>query len=384
MNNIWLFPKWYPNKEDPQLGVFIQKHARAIARKNNISVLYIHSVSNTDKKYEIVFQKTENVQEIIIYFRKDRSAFRSLVNFIRYIKSVSNGIKILKEKSPKPDVVHAYILLRTGFIAKYISMKYKIPYVVSEQWSGYVTGRFERKPALWKLLSKNIVKNAAALTVVSRFLAGGMKKAGLTNKNLFITPNCIETIRTETTMTTHQSVYVLLVADLVDEIKNISGVIRMISTLEEINNFELHIIGHGKDEKMLKKLVEDLSIGGKVFFEGLKTNTEVYHYLQKCDFLVMNSRYETFSLICAEAMSCGKPVLATRCGGPDEFVTPLTGLLIDPDDSEALRNSFNYMLTNFGSFDKQKIINFAHQLFSPERSSEEFDKVYQTALRGGK
>lgn len=81
-----------------------------------------------------------------------------------------------------------------------------------------------------------------------------------------------------------------------------------------------------------------------VIFEGLKSNQEVYSYLLRCDFLVMNSRFETFSLICCEAMSCGKPVLATRCGGPQEFVDDKTGILIDVDDDVALEKNFRFYL----------------------------------------
>ena len=68
--NIWMITKWYPNTEDPQFGIFIQKHARAISRYNKISVLYIHSSNNLSDTFMIVENETDNLNEVIIYFRK--------------------------------------------------------------------------------------------------------------------------------------------------------------------------------------------------------------------------------------------------------------------------------------------------------------------------
>lgn len=99
----------------------------------------------------------------------------------------------------------------------------------------------------------------------------------------------------------------------------------------------MRIIGQGKDKEMLIEIARELGVlNSNVIFEGLKSNPEVYQYLQKSDFLVMNSRFETFSLICCEALSCGKPVLATRCGGPQEFIDDEVGVLIDVDDDVQL------------------------------------------------
>jgi glycosyltransferase involved in cell wall biosynthesis len=45
---------------------------------------------------------------------------------------------------------------------------------------------------------------------------------------------------------------------------------------------------------------------------------------------------ETFGLVLVEAMATGLPVIATRSGGPEDIVTPNTGILVPTDDPEAL------------------------------------------------
>lgn len=379
--NIWMITKWYPNREDPQFGVFIQKHARAISQYNNISVLYIHSFFNLPDDFEIDEKENNGLKEIIIYFRKNTSAIGKIINIFRYLSALKKGLRILNKRNSEPQIIHAYILTRTGFIAWYLSWRKKIPFVISEQWSGYLTGKYLRSTLIKKMITRFIVSKAASVICVSSFLLKRMKECGLENSAYQVIPNVIENVSQSSLTINKNQINVLMVADLVDEIKNISGVIRMISQLEDDILFHLRIIGGGPDEGKLKKLAASFNLlDRKIFFEGLKDNAEVYTYLQRCDFLIMNSRYETFSLICAEAMSCGKPVLATTCGGPNEFVNAETGLLIEPDNDAELKKNFLYMLRHFQSYDPVQITNYANELFSMRKVGQAFQKLYSSII----
>ena len=377
--NIWMITKWYPNREDPQFGVFIQKHARAISLYNNICLIYIHPINNLSNVFEIDESENNDLKEVLIYFKKDTSVFGKIINSIRYIVAINKGIKILSNKISQPDIIHSYILTRTGIVAWYLSRRKNIPFVISEQWSGYVTGQFLKYSFLKKIITRFISTKASALTAVSSFLLAGMKTCGLENSVSQIIPNAIENTAVHSTTKSGNQINVLMVADLVDEIKNISGVIRMISKIDQKLPFILQIIGGGPDESILKKLASDLNLlDRKIFFEGQKNNSEVYTYLRNCDFLILNSRYETFSLICAEAMSCGKPVLATACGGPNEFVIKETGLLIKPDNDKELKENFEFMLKNFHDYDSVWIANYAKSMFSMEKVGKAFQLLYSS------
>jgi glycosyltransferase involved in cell wall biosynthesis len=381
--NIWIFPKWYINRTDPQMGVFIRKHAIAIAQKNRVSVLYVHSLDDIADDRETEINSENNLLEVRVYYKKSHSIAARIFNLIRYIKAFRHGVKILKQHHPSPNVIIAYILLRPALMAWYYSKRMRASFVVSEQWSGYVTGQYSKKSSLVKKLTRVIVRNADALTCVSAFLLDGMKKNKLVNSNSHITSNTIE-ITSVPIKNNNPKPYVLIVADLVDEIKNISSVIRMVAAIRSSESFELHIVGHGRDEQKLKKLVTDLNIDDIVFFEGVKSNSEVYDYLKRCDFLVMNSRFETFSLICAEAMSCGKPVLATRCGGPNDFVSEETGVLIEPGNDFELQTEFLKMIKVFPSYDQSKIMEHARKLFSADVVAGSFEQVFKTLSYRGK
>ena len=374
-----LIAKWYPYPEDQQFGVFIQKHAKAIAMENKVVVLFAHSIRDLPKSYQIAVTKNDNLLEVIISFRKDDSVFADLINGFRYFIAIKKGVRESRAFFAKPDLIHAYILLRTAVVAYYYRIINRIPYIINEQWSGYATGKFSTENFFKKALTKFLVKRSSGLISVSHFLLDKMHICGIKHPVEKVIPNAVEVVNTEFYERTEKKVRVLLVADLVDEIKNISAVIKATAKIREpYPEFELRIIGQGKDKEKLVELSRELGVlNSVVIFEGLKTNPEVYNYLKRCDFLVMNSRFETFSLICGEALSCGKPVLATRCGGPQEFIDAESGVLIEVDNDAELAEKFQFMLENFNQFDSHKIISKVKHRFSRETVKNLYSDFFQ-------
>lgn len=376
-----MIAKWYPYQEDPQFGVFIQKHAQAISLENKVAVIYAYSKEGQKEKYRTEIIHRNDLLEVVISYKKSIGIFGGILNGIRYFKAVNFGRKKTTALFKKPDLIHAYILLRTAVLARYFSFVYKIPYVINEQWSGYATGKFSRLPHFKKHLTKILVQRSSGLISVSDFLLSNMHSCGIRHTREIVIPNSIEAVE-QIKSSDEKTVNVLLVADLVDEIKNISAVIRAVAKLKFDNpDFVLRIIGQGVDREQLVETARELGVlNSHVIFEGLKSNEEVYSYLGKCDFLVMNSRFETFSLICCEALSCGKPVLATRCGGPQEFIDEECGILIDVNDEDALTENFLFMLKNFKRFDSHKIISKVKTRFSKEKISGMFSGFYDKVL----
>ena len=59
-------------------------------------------------------------------------------------------------------------------------------------------------------------------------------------------------------------------------------------------------------------------------------------HLAAADVLCQPSLVEPFGQAALEALACGRAVVATRVGGPPEFVPPGAGVLVDPLDEQAL------------------------------------------------
>ena len=118
-----------------------------------------------------------------------------------------------------------------------------------------------------------------------------------------------------------------------------------------------------------------------IFFHGRKTNDFVLAFLPTIDFLIVNSNYETFSVVTAEALACGKPVVATRCGGPEIFITTENGLLISPNKKEELKNAVCDMMKNYDKYDSETLAKNIRQTYSKSKIGKDLLKMYETILR---
>lgn len=85
-----------------------------------------------------------------------------------------------------------------------------------------------------------------------------------------------------------------------------------------------------------------------------------------CGCFVCSSRTETLSCVLNEAAACGKPVISTRCGGPEDIVTEETGLLVPVDDVEALAGAMLRMLDTAADYDPQRIRELTVSRFGVE------------------
>jgi glycosyltransferase involved in cell wall biosynthesis len=97
-------------------------------------------------------------------------------------------------------------------------------------------------------------------------------------------------------------------------------------------NWQLALIGDGPECGNLKLLVSALRLSGYVRFEGDQPRARVLEEIASADLLVIPSRQEPFGLVALEAMTLGKPVVATSVGGLPEVLHGADALLVDADD----------------------------------------------------
>lgn len=378
--HILFLTKWYPNKNDVQLGVFVRKHALAVSEFCKVSVLYVWGDYYLNGPPVFEENQKGNFSETIIFYQRNKGPFKLFINLYLYIKHVFIGYHHILKKHGKIDLIHVHILIRTGLAALLLKAKYKIPYLITEQWTGYASGEYSAFPWLRKLLVKWIIKNAEIVTVVSESLKNNMIALGLKN-NYTIVHNIIEDIELPAEPK-NEKIKIVTVADLNDKNKNISGTINAIAEVyTQKQNFEFHIIGGGKDEAMLKSIAEKAGLLNKViFFHGRKRNSEVYEFFKQIDFVIINSNVETFCVAAAEALVNGKPQITTICGGPEEFIKPEHGVLIEKGNHKQLVNAILLMLDNYKQYNRVDMHNYAKANFSYSGVGRKFYEIYKQIL----
>jgi glycosyltransferase involved in cell wall biosynthesis len=114
--------------------------------------------------------------------------------------------------------------------------------------------------------------------------------------------------------------------------------------------FRLHIVGDGPLRGALERQVRQLSLTSHVEFRGWLPQTEAAELLRNSDIMVLPSMLECGGAVVLEAMASGVPVIATKWGGPADYIVEDTGVLIPPDTPDGfvreLANAILWMAKN--------------------------------------
>jgi len=129
--------------------------------------------------------------------------------------------------------------------------------------------------------------------------------------------------------------------------KNVDNLIRAYARVFYGNtNVSLKIGGHGPERPRLQALAQELGVSGQVQFLGALSRHQVLSEMQACDAFVLPSKYETFGVVVVEALALGKPVIATRCGGPESIVGDDDGVLVPVNDVDSLAQAMRNLRAN--------------------------------------
>jgi glycosyltransferase involved in cell wall biosynthesis len=139
------------------------------------------------------------------------------------------------------------------------------------------------------------------------------------------------------------------------------------------------MVGDGEDLGMIKEYVSELGLTDVISFTGMiEDKHHVASLLSQSDLLLLFSRYETMSVVAAEALACGVPVVATKMGALPEIVLPEFGILVDNENETQLCEAIYKVLTQPELFNRDEMRKFALANFSEEairiRLLELYDK----------
>jgi glycosyltransferase involved in cell wall biosynthesis len=143
----------------------------------------------------------------------------------------------------------------------------------------------------------------------------------------------------------------------------------------------LRIGGYGSEMKRLQKLTQDLGIGNRVTFLGKLDRAQVLDEMNRCHAFVLSSEFETFGMVVIEALSQGKPVIATRCGGPEDILHARNGILVRKNDEQALAGALVRMRADFPNYDRGRIRYDCLNRFSDGTVVTQLVSMYKDVLQ---
>lgn len=377
---VFFLPKWYPNPGDPQLGVFLREHAEALAEKTSLSVLYAYPDPELRESFKIRTDHSRGFTELIVHYRARGSM---AVRSFRYLRAMLRAWRTLIRNEGWPDLLHAHILNRPALFAYLIQLRHGIPFLVSEQWSGFLDGRASRRSWISRQTTSLLLNKAHAVSAVSEPLSRALKEwssieAPWIIPNMTLDPGPPSDIPSA-------PFRFFNISDMVDELKGLSNLIEAFHALkkEREESVELHIVGGGPDEKKIKELASEKGLLGKgLHLYGRLENEEVHERFPGMSALVVNSLHETFSVVTVEALVHGRPVIASKCGGPEEILKDEDhGFLFQKGSIDATKEAMHRIMDRIDDFDPEMLHRHAIKHYGRQAVRDRFLELYRKALK---
>jgi glycosyltransferase involved in cell wall biosynthesis len=378
-------PKWYPNRYDDQDGDFVGRHVAAIAAFGGVEGAVLFAAVARGPLPRLIDAEedfTGLAPTLRYYYRAAPTGIGFLdkpLKLLLYFWCLLRGYRRLRRHwgGQRPDLVHVHVLLRTGLFAWALQVVRGIPFVITEHWTLYLPQRAAGISWLRRVLTRAVVRRAAALHTVSGGLRDAMAALGFVNSNSVVIANVVDTNLfhpvTPSGQPAIQPLTLLHVSAFHDRVKNLSGVLRVVARLRGAwPGLHLH------EQAAALGLLAD----GTAAFLGKLPHEEVAAEMGRATALVSFSRAETFGCVLLEARACGCPVVATRTGGVPELFQPENtfGLLVTPDDEAGMEAALTAVLSGSEQFDAAYLRADVAARCAPVAVGKAFGAVYRQVL----
>ncbi|GAA0680402.1 glycosyltransferase [Dyella marensis] len=296
---------------------------------------------------------------------------------------VRHGLKLYRRyvaEFGRPDVVHAHAALYGGALARQIWLREGVPYVLTEHSSMYPRGRVSHTQAR---IAREAAREARRRFAVSASFGGFLEGYfGADAGSWEVMPNIVDASFGERPLgePADGGDFTFLTVGGLNENKGIHLLFEAFARgFASEPGVRLRIGGHGPERARLEKLAAQLGIADRVAFLGALTRQQVAEELARVQALVHPSRYETFGVAIVEALAMGRPVVATRCGGPEGIVTARDGLLVPVDDIDALARAMHELRANIGHYDAAAIRQACLARFGEAAVVARLREIYEAA-----
>lgn len=377
---VLMIPSWYPTKEAPLLGTFYQEQAEALAARGvEIAVAYVNVTGELRPgRHGISVERVKGVPTYR-YTHPNWTPRWEKGRCWQRTRMLQKLYRRIEAEWGRPDVVNLRSSLQ-GYEAMALCREEKLPLFFMEHSSYVIT---EPEEGLIRRRLRRVMAEAQVNACVSSALRRVMEPYGETR----IIPDIVDGERFRPLDIPREGEAFLFRA--MGQLRPIKGYDLLIDAFIRLKArtqrpVRLEIAGIGGLREELQRRIDQGGVGDCCRLVGTIPREEAVRFMNGCDCFVCSSRTETLSCVLNESAACGKPLISTRCGGPEDIVTPDNGLLVPTEDPAALAETMLHMLDRAASYDGEKIREETLRKFGADTVCGLLIRACEDAVKAGR
>jgi glycosyltransferase involved in cell wall biosynthesis len=391
--SILVLSHMYPRSHHPAGGIFVHEQVKALralgldVRVMSGEPLWINTANPVKllrqlrawfRRGDFTWEEHDGVPLIRFPYKVSRllpfqaHAFTYSLAATRCLNRVAGRWKF--------QLVHAHTAYLDGSAGGAIAKRGGLPLVITEHTGPFST--LTRTPYLRRKTEASINAADRLIAVSPTLLADIRDQIALSRpERALVLPNVVDTDAFSPAPRRMDGRITALWVGHFVPVKCVDRLLRALAAAVKAEaRLTLRLVGDGELLANMRSLVGELGIHDHVEFVGHVHREALAPQYTDCDFLVISSDTETFGVVAIEAMSCGKPVLTTNCGGPQAIVTdPSLGMVVDRTE-EGLRDGLLAMAARLPAFDAGPIRAAAIREYSSKVVAGRLKAIYLELL----
>jgi glycosyltransferase involved in cell wall biosynthesis len=391
--HVLVLSRSYPNALFPTLGLWVERPTRLLAETHDVTVV-------SPVPWCPPLPEVGPVAHYARFRRIPRAEQRGRVRVGHprlvtgpgttlyplearaYHRAVRRLVDRLRGSRPF-DLVHAHFIYPDGVVASEIAGRLGIPFVVTEHapWTGWLDRLGIARQALPAARAASFVMPVS--TSVERSIRAYARDTVRTE----VVPVGVDADEFPPSAGAERRANQVLFVGFINYVKGVDVLLDAVTSLVR-RGVDVRLLLAGgahyrnthRQEVELRKRAASLGLNGRATFLGRVPPGDVARLMSESAVVVLPSRAESFGAVLVEALACGTPVVATRCGGPEDIVDESVGVLVAPGSADELAGGIAHVLEHASEYEPALLRDYALSRFGARAVAERIANLYARAL----
>jgi glycosyltransferase involved in cell wall biosynthesis len=262
------------------------------------------------------------------------------------------------------DLVHAHVVLPAGLLGAAVARALQVPLIVQEHSAPFAM-HLDTEPK--RTAVTRTLNVAAVVCAVGNDLAKRLDEQRAA-RDVRVLPNLVRTpLFKPMPMPNERSCLRLVSVGSLEERKGFDVLLDAVGILKSAGlSVQLRIVGVGALRETLAARLSKSGLDPSATLLGSLSRAETAAVIAASHIYVCSSRHETFGIAPAEALSVGRPVVTTRCGGPESYIDDALGAAVEPCAPDALADAIVRTWRRIETFAPEEMHARIDARFGPE------------------